>query len=156
MARKPEIQYIGQFYIHGSEARVLAPEEKKKSRLRLPQIRQRKVENIYIDPFAITGMVTAVVLAVVMIFGAVQIGNAWDQYEMWSDRVDDLQRTNAALELEYRNGYDLEEIRATALGMGMVPVEELPVVNIQVTVPVPEPEITWWEDMVWLMEGLFA
>ena len=32
MTRKPEIQYIGQFYVHGSEARALELQEKKKQK----------------------------------------------------------------------------------------------------------------------------
>ena len=31
MTEKPKIQYIGQFYVPGSEAQVLAPKKKKKS-----------------------------------------------------------------------------------------------------------------------------
>ena len=30
MTEKPKIQYIGQFYVPGSEAQVLAPKKKKK------------------------------------------------------------------------------------------------------------------------------
>ena len=29
MARKPEIQYVGQFYVYGSEAKAVAPKKKK-------------------------------------------------------------------------------------------------------------------------------
>ena len=155
MASKPKIQYIGEFYIHGSEAKVLAPKEQPRHKSRLPKLRIEKLQCLYIDPFALTGMVAALVLTVVMVFGAVQIGSAWDRYELWSDRVGDLRQQNAALELEYRNGYDLEEIRSAALAMGMVPVEELPSVAIQVTMPVAEPEPTMWEDFLWLLAGLF-
>ena len=155
MASKPKIQYIGEFYIHGSEAKVLAPKEQPKRKARLPKLRMEKLQCLYIDPFALTGMAAALVLTVVMVFGALQIGSAWDRYELWNERVGDLRQQNAALELEYRNGYNLEEVRTAALALGMVPVEELPTVNIQVTLPVAEPEPTAWEDFLWLLEGLF-
>ena len=32
MTEKPKIQYIGQFYVPGSEAQVLAPKKKKKNK----------------------------------------------------------------------------------------------------------------------------
>ena len=63
MNQKPKIQYVGQFYIHGSEARQLELQEKKKhAKSKLPLERLRKVEVIYLDPVAIFGIVTALVL----------------------------------------------------------------------------------------------
>ena len=62
MSQKPKIQYVGQFYIHGSEARQLELQEKKKrAKSKLPLERLRKVEVVYLDPVAIFGIVTALV-----------------------------------------------------------------------------------------------
>ena len=42
MSQKPKIQYVGQFYIHGSEARQLELQEKKKrAKSKLPLERLR-------------------------------------------------------------------------------------------------------------------
>ena len=35
MTEKPKIQYIGQFYVPGSEAQVLAPKKKKKKHVQI-------------------------------------------------------------------------------------------------------------------------
>ena len=44
MSQKPKIQYVGQFYIHGSEARQLELQEKKKqAKSKLPLERLRKI-----------------------------------------------------------------------------------------------------------------
>ena len=51
MTEKPKIQYIGQFYVPGSEAQVLAPKKKKKkAKTKLPIAKQEQVKAIYIDP----------------------------------------------------------------------------------------------------------
>ena len=40
MVQKPKIQYVGQFYVHGSEARKLElQQEKKKAKTSLPAVR---------------------------------------------------------------------------------------------------------------------
>jgi hypothetical protein len=40
--------------------------------------------------------------------------------------------------------------------MGMIPAAEAQTVKLQVTVPRQEPEMTWLDEMVWFLEGLFA
>ena len=45
MVQKPKIQYIGQFYVHGSEAKKLELlEQKKKARTKLPLARLQQIE----------------------------------------------------------------------------------------------------------------
>ena len=57
MAQKPKIQYIGQFYVHGSEARALAlEEERKQAKARRPLARLQQVELIYVDPVAVVSI----------------------------------------------------------------------------------------------------
>ena len=61
MTEKPKIQYIGQFYVPGSEAQVLAPKKKKKkAKTKLPIAKQEQVKAIYIDPVALIGITVAV------------------------------------------------------------------------------------------------
>ena len=155
MERKPDIQYIGQFYVHGSEARELARQEQaKQAKTRLPLERLKNIQKVYLDPVAIVGIAVAVVMLVVMVIGAMQIATAWEQCEQMSGYVDDLKRENAVLEHGYRSGFDLEDIREKALALGMIPVEEAETITVLVTMPVTEPEPTWWEDIVWFLEGL--
>ena len=70
--------------------------------------------------------------------------------------MSDLKRENAELTKAYREGYDLSQIQKRASALGLVPKEELETRTITVTVPEPEPEQTWWDDLVWFLEGLFA
>lgn len=155
MAQKPEIQYIGQFYVYGSEAKKLAAEEqKKRARTRLPLTRLRNIRKIYVDPVAICGMAVAVLMLVTMALGGIQVWEAWDDYTIMSEHLSETRRENARLERTYRNGYNLEEIEAAALTMGMVPVSELPTLDVTVTVPAPEKEMTQWDEFLWFLDGL--
>ena len=134
MTEKPKIQYIGQFYVPGSEAQVLAPKKKKKkAKTKLPIAKQEQVKAIYIDPVALIGITVAVVMLAVMVVGALQLRSDWAQYEQMSNYVSRLNQNNAELERTYRDGYDLEDIRDKALALGMVPVEEVPSRTITVT-----------------------
>ena len=157
MNQKPKIQYVGQFYIHGSEARQLELQEKKKhAKSKLPLERLRKVEGIYLDPVAIFGIVTALVLLAVMMVGVLQIRDDWKDYQTMSNYVSRLNSENAELKADYRSQYDLEDIRVKAEALGMVPKSQLEVRTVYVTIPQPEPERTWLEEIQWFLSGLFA
>ena len=157
MSQKPKIQYVGQFYIHGSEARQLELQEKKKrAKSKLPLERLRKVEVVYLDPVEIFGIVTALVMLTVMILGVLQIRDDWEEYRVMSNYVSRLNSENAQLQADYRSQYDLEDIRVKAQALGMVPKSELEVRTVYVTIPQPEPEMTWLEEIQWFLSGLFA
>ena len=157
MNQKPKIQYVGQFYIHGSEARQLELQEKKKhAKSKLPLERLRKVEVIYLDPVAIFGIVTALVLLAVMMVGVLQIRDDWKDYQTMSNYVSRLNSENAELKADYRSQYDLEDIRVKAQALGMVPKSQLEVRTVYVTIPKPEPERTRLEEIQWFLSGLFA
>ena len=157
MNQKPKIQYVGQFYIHGSEARQLELQEKKKhAKSKLPLERLRKVEVIYLDPVAIFGIVTALVLLAVMTVGVLQIRSDWQDYQTMSNYVSRLNSENAELKADYRSQYDLEDIRVKAQALGMVPKSQLEVRTVYVTIPKPEPERTRLEEIRWFLSGLFA
>ena len=157
MSQKPKIQYVGQFYIHGSEARQLEQEAKRKqAKSKLPLERLRSVREINLDPVAIGGILVSLVLLAVMIVGALQLKTDWANYRVMDSYVSRLSSQNAKLTEEYRSQYDLEDIRSKAEALGMVPREELQTRSVYVTVPQPEPEPTWWENLQWFLEGLFA
>ena len=157
MSQKPKIQYVGQFYIHGSEARQLEQEAKwKQAKSKLPLERLRSVREINLDPVAIGGILVSLVLLAVMIVGALQLKTDWANYRVMDSYVSRLSSQNAKLTEEYRSQYDLDDIRSKAQALGMVPREELQTRSVYVTVPQPEPEPTWWENLQWFLEGLFA
>lgn len=157
MAQKPEIQYIGQFYVHGSEARELARKnERKKAKTQLPLHRFERIRKVHVDPLAIGSILMAAVLLVTMVMGALSLETAWQELDTARQYVYELQKTNRTLTNQYRSQIDLEQVRSAALAMGMIPVEEATVMRIHVTVPQPEPERTWLDDLVWFVEGLFA
>ena len=157
MNQKPKIQYVGQFYVHGSEARKLQlQEEKRQAKTKLPLARIQAIEKIYVDPVALAGIVVAVMMLVTMVLGAVQLKKDWDQYEQVSAYVSELKRENARMSHLYRSSYDLEDIRTKALSMGMVPKSELQTMAVSVTMPEPEVEPTRMEEIRFFLEGLFA
>ena len=69
MTPKPKIQYIGQFYVYGSEAQVLQPGASPKHRLVLPEAVRRRMEKVYVDPVAILSIAVSLVLLVSMVMG---------------------------------------------------------------------------------------
>ena len=157
MNQKPKIQYVGQFYVHGSEARQLQrQEEKRQAKTKLPLAKIQTIEKIYVDPVALVGIAVAVVMLVTMVLGAVQLKRDWDQYERVSAYVSELKRENARMSHVYRSSYDLKDVEAKALAMGLVPKNELQTIAVTVTVPEPEAEPTRLEEMRTFLEGLFA
>ena len=157
MIQKPKIQYVGQFYVHGSEAQVLErKKERRRAKTKLPMARLERIEKNYVDPVALAGILVAFVMLFTMVAGVLQLQDDWAEYTQMSAYVSELKKENAELTKTYRDGYDLEEIRKRALALGLVPVEDTDTMTIHVTVPTPEPEPTLWENIVWFWEGLFA
>ena len=157
MIQKPKIQYVGQFYVHGSEARALELEEQKKQpKTKLPLAKLETIEKIYVDPVALAGIAVAVLMLVVMILGAVQLQNDWMEYQRMADYVTDLKTENAQLTHIYRGGYNLEDIEMKALAMGLVPKSELKTIAITVAAPEAEPELTWDQKIVRSWRELWA
>ena len=154
MAYKPEIQYVGQFYVHGSEAKQVAP--KRKPQIQLPKPQPVKFEKIYVDPVALLGMVVAVVMLVAMVVGACQIHSSWQEYEEAVHSLSIIQREHARLEYNYNSAIDLEKVAAEAQAMGLVPLDQIPSMSVRVTIPTVEPEMTAWDEFVWFCKGLFA
>ena len=159
MVRKPDIQYIQQFYVHGSEAKAVEIKPaKKKAKTKLPKPKPvvEQCTKIYIDPVAACGLLVAAVMLVVMVIGIFQFRAACEANAVMEDYVAQLEERNETLRSEYLEGVDLEKIREKALAVGMVPVEENPPVTIRVNVPQPEPEPSAWDDFIWFLKGLFA
>lgn len=154
MARYPEVQYI-RIYSEGSAARELERKPARKiSPLPEPKPRAEKKIVIRIDPVATAGIVVAAIMLIMMIAGFAQLSEAAAQTHQLERYVAELQEKNAGLQEAYRAGYDLEQIEKTALSIGMVPMDQVTHVRIQLP---PEPvELSWWEQVQNFFTGLFA
>ena len=134
MARKPDVQYI-RYITDGSSARVVQP-AKPKPKTRLPKIQLPKSPVIKLDPLAFAGMLVSVIMVVLMVVNCVQLSTIQQEANVLDDYVDYLMTENARLTDEYNKGYDLNDIREKALALGLVPVDQ--VQKITVNVPAPE------------------
>ena len=158
-ARKPDIQYVTQFYVYGSEARVLELKPaRKKSRTILPKAAPDSNKEILVklDPVAIAALAVAVVMLVLMVVGIVQYLGVCQEHRLMQDYVARLQNTNVELRQTYEAGYNIAEIETMALALGMVHLEDAETAVIHPVVPTVEPEPTWWENICWHFEQLFA
>lgn len=149
MAPKPKIEYVGQFYIVGSEAAKLK-RKKNPAVLATPTVRR----TVYVDPVALAGIVMAVVLLVGLAVGCLQYRSAWKENERVHAAVSALRSENTALRQRYTDGYDVESIRDKAKDMGLVPAEEAQVRFMDVTMPKPQKTTSWWREVKWFLSGL--
>ena len=157
MVRKPDTQYVHNFYVHGSEARVLELKPRRKIiKTILPKVAPDKTIRIGVDPIALGGTLVAVALLVMMVVGCFQFVDAYRNHQDAMNQVITLQNDNVIKRQVYENGYDLEDIHQKALALGMIPVEEAEVMYYSVQVPVREAEPTMWENITWFVNGLFA
>ena len=157
MVKKPEIQYIDKFYVHGSEARVLELKPRRRIiKTILPTEAPDHTVKVWVDPVALCGIVVAAAMLVLLILGTVQYAQVCSRYQDMMDYVVTVQNRNVELNQQYEDGYDLAQIEQEALALGMIPAAEAKVIRIQVDVPQRVPEMNFWEEIRWLMEGLFA
>jgi hypothetical protein len=156
MAQKPKIQYIGQFYVHGSEARALALEEERRQAKARRLARLQQVELIYVDPVAVVSIVVSFIMLATMLTGALALKEDWAAYEEMATYVSYLNKENAKLEKEYREGYDLADIESKALALGLVPREQLENHTVTVTLPVEAPQISRVDQIRQYFEDMFA
>ena len=157
MVQKPDIQYVTQFYSYGSAAKALelkpAP---KKQKFTLPIAKPVQKIRIAVDPVAVAGILIAIMMVVVMAVSVRGYLDTCDEYRAMTKRVIALQNVNVQRQQEYKDMYNLDDIREQALALGMIPMEEAQVITITPVIPEPEAEPTWWENISWFMKGLFA
>ena len=157
MVRKPDIQYVDKFYVHGSEARVLELKpQKKKNKTVLPKFYPNKETVVRIDALSLCAVAVAVTLVVLMVVGCFQMKAAYARYEVMNDYVISLQNENVKLQEKYYAGFDPVDIGWKAHALGMIPMEEAQTMTISVTMPEEEPAPTLWENTVWFLKGLLA
>lgn len=155
MAVKHDVQYVN-FYSSGSAARKLEVHPERKKQVRLPKPKKEQKLLIRVSPLAVVGTVVCCVLLVMMVVGIVELGAQQRQTEALQWYVSQLQQENAQLTDTYHASYDLDEVRDMALAMGMVPMSELPVQQIEVIIPHIPQEPTAWENFWAFVVGLFA
>ena len=152
MDQKPVIQYVGQFYVYGSEVQA---RKKKEHKPVLPKAPRTGVQHcVYVDPVAVCGIAVALLMLVVLAVGAFQLRAAMQQYNAQSEQLSAIKRENARLEHLYRTSLDLEAVQAQAEKLGMVPAEELEHRELVVTVGQTPEEPTAWENFLWFVKGL--
>jgi len=156
MNQKPKIQYVGQFYVHGSEAKKLELQQQRTARFRQPIEKLQKIEKIYVDPVALVGIAVAVVMLVTMVLGALQIRNDWAEYNAVSSYVSWLKEQKAEKQIAYRKAYDLEDITTKAHALGLVPKSEVKTMTVTVVLPEPEPEVSRLDEIKGFLEDMFA
>ena len=161
MARKADILYVHHYYTAGSAAKKVAvkAEHKKKplplfEPLMMAEPNQKVV--VKIDPLSMAATLVAVVLVVMMVVSLFQYSAAYQRNVELQEYVYTLSDENVRLEQKYRSGFDLAEIEAQALALGMIPMEEAQTVKISTAVPAHEAEPTRWERLQLFMSELFA
>lgn len=152
---KTESRYI-QFYTAGSAARDIAPALRTET---TPANRPRRSRKpvLYIDPVAILGMVTAVVLTVCMLIAFNQLKQTKAEYESVYNYNCTLKQQHKDLQKEYAMSYNKEEVRMEAVLMGYVPSSQVQHVTIQAQKPATEPEQPGVIEQAWMyLTELFA
>ena len=154
MARNNYDRYV-RFYTFGSTAVKV---EDPRRTAKLPKYcKPEKRKPIPFDPVAFAGSIVAVFLAVLMIVGLIQVAGTAAQVRELETKLIALERQEKILVERYESGYDLDEIRAAAHSMGMIPVEEAERVYVDVpTVIVEAPQVNWWDSLLMNLRQFFA
>ena len=155
MAMQPEVRYINA-YVSGTAAPQPVKRPQKRPGGQLPTVKKQQKWLIPVDMVAVGGILAAVVLSIMLIVGLVQMNQAQQEAKMYKEYALSLQQENKALQDTYNSSYDLEEIRDIALTMGMVPVEQVEHVTMQVVTPQVVQEPTAWESFWVFFLGMFA
>lgn len=155
MAMQPEIRYINA-YVSGTAAPQPEKRPQRTSMAQLPKIKKQPRYVIPVDVVAMGGILAAMVLAVMLVVGLVQMNQAQQQAQMYREYAVSLQEANAKLQDTYTSSYDLDEVREIAIAMGMVPAEEVPHLQMQISAPPQVQEPTAWESFWTFLVGLFA
>lgn len=157
MAKQREDRYI-RFYTEGTAAYKVEVEQPVR-KTSLPKPKKRTVYVFPVDPVAIGAVVLSVVMLVVMFNAVAMLDAERAELQKLTDYLYELESENTVLEAKYQSQVNLEEVEERALALGMVPLEEVRHITIQVDpveeVPIEE-ESSVWEKICTYFEGLFA
>ena len=154
MAKQHEIQYVNA-YVSGSVAYQMAGCQRTKT-AKLPKPRRKNLLVIHVDPAAVCGILVAVLLLTLMGVGYFRLQDAKQEAYTMKNYVATLQAENAELKETYASSYDAEEVRSIATAMGLVPVEQIETIMLDVSVPQLREEPTAWQAFCAFLAGLFA
>lgn len=153
MARKYNDRYV-RFYTFGSTA---AKVEQERSASLPKYTKPPKRKPIPFDPVAFVGCTVAVLLLVLMIVGFAQVAHTAAQVKQVQTEIMGLEMERQMLEERYEAGYDLDEVRAAALSMGMVSVEYANHVRVDVPAQVAEiSHLDWLESVLMSLRQFLA
>lgn len=154
MARKYNERYV-RYYTFGSTAAKL---EEQQRRAALPKYQApKKRKPIAVDPVAFAGSAVAVLLAVLMVVGFIQVAVTQAQVHEMETQVAILEQEQKMLRECYESGYDLDEVRIAAQSMGMVEPEE--VTHVRVSIPDAPQQVQrlgWWDSLLLSLRQFFA
>ena len=131
MAQKHDILYVN-FYTDGSAARKIAPAFPETQPGRKPRTARQRKTVIHIDPVAVCSLLVAAVLLIMMAVGLTQFQQARAEAQMMENYVQQLATENEALQVQFDESVNLEEVEKTALALGMVPKDQVPSYEIRV------------------------
>ena len=155
MAQRTDIRYV-RLYTDGTAARKLdVARPAAKTTLPRKAKKQKKII-LHVDPIAILGTITAMVMLVIMVVSMFMLRDAENRATAMEQRVEKVLMENQELQKEYESGYDLEQVERTALALGMVPKAEVQHVKLHVQVPQVQTPDTAWDQFVAFLTGLFA
>lgn len=154
MARNYKDRYV-RFYTYGSTAVKVEDPRRTAS---LPKYQKpRKRQPIPFDPIAFAGNVVAIMLAVLMVVGFIQVAVANARVQELEVQLMALEQEEQMLQERYYGSFDLEEIRMAAESMGMIPAEDAAHVQIQVPAQTMEVrQLGWWDTMLANLRQFFA
>ena len=155
MERKPDIQYV-RYYTDGSAARQLEVYSPRKNKTAAPRPKKQKGYVIYVDPLAVGGILLAAVMLVMMLVSSIRLVVARQELSNAQAYVTTLTQSNEQLRKTYDASYDLEEVEKSALALGMIPISQAQTIHIPATPPAPQPEPTFWDNILTFLSGLFA
>ena len=154
MATNAQVQYI-RYGIDGTTARKLQAAPAPYKAAAMPKQHKRKC--IYIDPVAIFGITVALCMFIAMSVGLVRFAKQQKQVDAMQAYVDQLTAQNDTLEQQYLDSYDAEEVKHTAMALGMVHKADIQTVNMEVTMPAEqEAPVTLMERLGTFLTSLFA
>ena len=153
MARKYNDRYV-RFYTFGSTAAKVEQERSAS----LPEYNKPpKRKPIAFDPVAFVGCTVVVLLAVLMVVGFVRLHHTSVQVKQVQTQIMSLELEQQMLEERYEAGYDLNEIQAAAITMGMISAENANHVVVKVPAQVIEiPQTHWWESVLMSLRQFLA
>ena len=154
MSQRIDIRYVS-FYSAGSSALKVTPAIPLET-LTLPRKRKLKKITLYVDPLALVGIVLATVMMLLMAVGVTRLTAARNQEAVMTAYVASLKVENEDLHARYDMGLDPEQIRETALAMGLIPIDEAKQVKIQLPETEKEAEKDTEKNFFGFLTGLFA